>query len=69
MRSGVRSKDRDIKLIVDLMDRYSLQPHDQPPDRKPPQPDIGVIESDINELQAWVTDYEKRAGAQMLSLF
>ena len=60
---------RDIKLIVDLMDKYSLQPHDQSPARKPPQPDIAVIESDINELQAWVTDYEKRASAQKLSFF
>lgn len=51
----------DIKFIVDLMDRYSLYPHDQAPERKPAQPDIGIIEKDIESLQTWVTNYKKRA--------
>ena len=50
----------DIKFIVSLMDRYSLFPHDQAPERKPAQPDIGVIEHDIESLQTWVTNYRKR---------
>jgi hypothetical protein len=53
--------EEDIKFIVSLMDRYSLYPHDQAPARKPEQPDIGVIEADIESLQAWITDYRKRA--------
>lgn len=61
-------EEKDIKLIVDLMDKYSLQPHDQAPDRKPDQPDIAVLENDINTLQDWVTDFRKRAKAQELNL-
>ncbi|SMF41115.1 AAA family ATPase [Desulfovibrio gilichinskyi] len=59
-------KAKDIKLIVGLMDKYSLYPHDQAPDRKPVQIDIATIEKDMNALQTWVTEYQKRAKDQAI---
>ena len=55
-----RISQKDLDLIIGLMDSYSPFFHDQPPEAAIPDPDLNDLKHDLKKLTDWADEFERR---------